>query len=262
MLYTDGIIERPGRAPHQATVELSRVGADSAAGRIRPEDRGQPVSATPQRVCRQTLELLTRATGHRDDITLLAAQPHPPVKALAGSIGAAPDDLTLLRAAVTTWFAELGVDAGATVALQHALGEVMTNAVEHAQPDSVDPAHQVTVNGRLSPDGALELRVADQGQWRTPRDTPHRGMGLKVAERFVDRMEFDRTEHGTTVVLIRAVERPVILLAGGASFGTGDASVDVDAEPFVAELTGTVPTAFSSSAARSTPWRRRFSATG
>jgi serine phosphatase RsbU (regulator of sigma subunit) len=75
LLYSDGILERPGRTPAAATVELARTAADTAAGRaLRTEE-----TSAVERVCTQTLELLTRATGHTDDVSLLAAQRREPV---------------------------------------------------------------------------------------------------------------------------------------------------------------------------------------
>src|SRR5262249_53910567 len=70
LLCTDGILERPGRELSASTVELARVAANVAADRVFRGDSSSPVD----RLATQTLELLTRETGHTDDITLLAAQ--------------------------------------------------------------------------------------------------------------------------------------------------------------------------------------------
>ncbi|MGX6607497.1 PP2C family protein-serine/threonine phosphatase [Micromonosporaceae bacterium Da 78-11] len=67
LLYSDGILERPGRT---TPAELAQVAADSAAGRALHDPGATPA----ERVCDQTAELLVRATGHSDDITLLAVQ--------------------------------------------------------------------------------------------------------------------------------------------------------------------------------------------
>ncbi|QRP50042.1 SpoIIE family protein phosphatase [Amycolatopsis sp. FDAARGOS 1241] len=70
LLYTDGIIERPGRDPAAARAELARTATDTLAER---GIRGTGLSAV-DRVCPLSLELLVRQSGHTDDITLLAAQ--------------------------------------------------------------------------------------------------------------------------------------------------------------------------------------------
>ncbi|WP_306215847.1 PP2C family protein-serine/threonine phosphatase [Actinoplanes sp. RD1] len=82
LLYSDGIIERPGREPAAATVELSQVAIDSVAGR-----GFDPSLHAVERASTQTLELLVRQSGHTDDITLLAAQrrvPTPPLYVSGG----------------------------------------------------------------------------------------------------------------------------------------------------------------------------------
>lgn len=70
LLYTDGILERPGRDLAASTVELAQVAGDVAADRAL---RGDPAFPA-ERVCTQALELLTRVTGHSDDVTLLSGQ--------------------------------------------------------------------------------------------------------------------------------------------------------------------------------------------
>ena len=70
LLYSDGLIQRPGRSAEQGMAELAAVAADAAAGRSLPAG---PEAAPAERVCQLTVELLTR-TGHADDVTTLAAQ--------------------------------------------------------------------------------------------------------------------------------------------------------------------------------------------
>lgn len=69
VLYTDGILERPGPSPTQASLALAQTVSDVAMNRALYDGR-RPA----ERVCTQTVELLTRSTGHCDDITVLAAQ--------------------------------------------------------------------------------------------------------------------------------------------------------------------------------------------
>ena len=80
LLYTDGLIERPGRplvpAPQNSPIWLANV-ASGASGFI-IDSRTRFID----RICSETLELLLRSTGYNDDITLLAAQrrtPSPPL---------------------------------------------------------------------------------------------------------------------------------------------------------------------------------------
>ncbi|WP_433304347.1 PP2C family protein-serine/threonine phosphatase [Actinoplanes sp. CA-030573] len=59
LLYSDGIIERPGRGPAAATVELSQVAIDSVARRGL-----DPALSAAERASTPTLELLVRQSGH------------------------------------------------------------------------------------------------------------------------------------------------------------------------------------------------------
>ncbi len=70
LLYSDGIIERPGLDVPASTIEFAQVATDVAAGRALREEW----LADVDRLTTQTLELLVRVTGHADDITLLAVQ--------------------------------------------------------------------------------------------------------------------------------------------------------------------------------------------
>ena len=72
LLYTDGILERPGRSPAGSTVELGQVAADVATG---PHDPGSPGPA--ERVCQQALETMTHRSGYADDIALLRRRADP-----------------------------------------------------------------------------------------------------------------------------------------------------------------------------------------
>lgn len=51
LLYTDGILERPGRTPMQGTVELAQAAADIAANRaLRDDASGQLLDGQQRRV--------------------------------------------------------------------------------------------------------------------------------------------------------------------------------------------------------------------
>ncbi|MBS2079302.1 PP2C family protein-serine/threonine phosphatase, partial [Mycobacterium tuberculosis] len=76
LLYTDGLIERPGRPLGASTAEFAELAANIAGGQ-----RGFVIESsmrTIDRICSETLELLLRSTGYSDDVTLLAAQRRTP----------------------------------------------------------------------------------------------------------------------------------------------------------------------------------------
>jgi PAS domain S-box-containing protein len=207
LLYTDGIIERPGHTPAAATAELAAVVGDIVAGRGLTD----PGLSPADKVCLYTLELLIRQSGHSDDITLLAAQRRTPVPALVLDDAGAPPTARTARIAVNAWVDELGADEDDRLALTHAVSELVTNAREHSRPDTADST--VTVTAELGDDGVARLTVADNGRWRErprPGDSGFRqdhGLGLVLTQSFGDRLDVIPGEHGTTVTLHRRLSR-------------------------------------------------------
>jgi serine phosphatase RsbU (regulator of sigma subunit)/anti-sigma regulatory factor (Ser/Thr protein kinase)/anti-anti-sigma regulatory factor len=218
LLHTDGIVERPGRELGASTVELSQVAADAAAGRV-PGGAG---ASAVERVCTQTLELLVRATGHSDDVTLLAVQRRAAPAPLEMSVRSEPTALPVTRSALRAWLHGLGVGEGDRTMLEHAVGELVTNAVEHAFAH--DPAAaadaRVTVRGVLTPAGTVQVEVGDRGRWvHRGAERPGRGRGLTMAGELTDGLDLDRRPDGTTATVTRRVLTPARLLTVGADLG-------------------------------------------
>ncbi|MEU0562301.1 SpoIIE family protein phosphatase [Dactylosporangium sp. NPDC006015] len=211
LLYTDGIIERPGRTPAAATVELARVATDAAAGR----GFDAPGDSVVDRVCTQTLELLVRETGHTDDVTLLAAGRRVPAPPLRLHLPAARST-TAVRDALTAWLAAHDAGEDDRLALAHAVVELTTNAYEHARPDTGDAT--VTLTADLHDDGRARIDVTDNGRWHErPRPGDERfredhGLGLAMTAAFADRLDIHRCEHGTTATVHRRLSGSARLL--------------------------------------------------
>ncbi|MFI5607006.1 SpoIIE family protein phosphatase [Amycolatopsis sp. NPDC051903] len=212
LLYSDGIVERPGRAPAAATVELAQVATHSVAGRAFEH----PDLSTVERLCTQTLELLVRETGHSDDITLLAAQRVSPPAPLRLSLAADLGALRPAREAVAKWLHEHDAGHADVEALAHAIVELVTNAAEHSHPDTLDGT--VTITAELGTDGVARLGVADDGRWRErarPGSEEFRrdhGLGLAMTRTLVDELVIDRGEHGTTATVHRRLAHPARLI--------------------------------------------------
>lgn len=215
LLYTDGILERPGRAPSAATVELAQTATDVAAGKAL-RDEGSAV----ERMCTQTVELLVRATGHSDDITLLAAQCTPSVVDLHAEHPAEVTAVPELRAALHGWLDDLGVSEADGFALLHGIGELVANAVQHARPTAT--AATVALHAALTPDGVLRVQVRDQGRWRQRRGTIPgdetqmpllgRGRGLEMVRGLLDTLHVEPGPDGTTVRVTHRLTWPARLL--------------------------------------------------
>jgi len=231
LLYTDGILERPGVHPAQGGDDLA-----DAAAHLRERLDGDPAA---QRFCDDVLARLIRSTGYRDDVTLLAVQRHPPLGKVELSLPGTAVAVKTTRTALGMWLAALGVDDLTATAIQHAVGEVVTNAVEHAYVDRPGGPSTVHVHVELTETGVVEIAVADHGRWRLPSDHPYRGMGLTMAVDLVDDVRIDRLPPGTTVRLRHNPNRAVTLSTRPA----GTPIAPMPDEPFLAALTSDGPDA-------------------
>ncbi len=216
LLYSDGLIERPNRTISEGMAELAIVAADAVANRALPAG-AVPVPA--ERVCQLTVELLTR-TGYADDVTTLAAQRlAEPVPALRMELPGRLDSVTAARRGLGEWFDRLDLAQDDRDALQLAVVEAVTNAVEHAYPPH--RRGPVQVNAALCDDGYVECRVTDYGEWKPPDPgLAYRGHGLMVAGHMVDDMVVSHPAGqtgdpsgnvGTVVTLRHCLRRPAIL---------------------------------------------------
>lgn len=206
LLYTDGILERPGRQPSQSTVELAQASADIAAGRAFRD----PNRSVVERVCTQTLELLVRVTGHSDDITLLAGQLVPAPAPLRVHKVATHAASAAVRQELDTWFGQARIDPADAHRLRHAVGELLANVSDHAFVNSPGD-HDFDLQVSLTDSGQLQAQVVDQGSWREPQDSQHRGLGLHMVANLVDELTIDH-ENGTTATVSLQVSSPAHLL--------------------------------------------------
>jgi serine phosphatase RsbU (regulator of sigma subunit)/anti-sigma regulatory factor (Ser/Thr protein kinase) len=248
LLYSDGIVERPGRTPAQNTVELLRVVGDSYLDRAIPD----PVpERTPERVCHQSIELLTRLSGYSDDITLLAAQPVPEPAPYDATLAARAEGLAEFRAGLDAWLDTLAVRELDRMVVQHTLGELVTNAVEHAYAHVPTPDEgtgpTVHVTARLERDGALAATVTDSGRWRPPGRVNGRGRGLAVVSAMVDALSMDHDEHGTRASVRHLITRPAQLVRGEhqeharpVARESDDLRVEVDEDTATVRVSGAV----------------------
>jgi len=222
VLYSDAIVERPGLTLAENATEFAEAvasavaaGPGEVAGEVAWDSVADRRQLATERACRAPLERLTTTAGYSDDITLLAAQRTGVPAPLSLSLPAVPESIRHARLSLGEWLAMLRVQPLDEMALQHAVTELVTNAVEHAYPTR--PGHQagtVEVSASLSRDGRVEVAVADQGQWRPPADDSRRGRGLAMTEGFVDAMMLDRDASGTTVRVRHRVSRPALFLTG------------------------------------------------
>lgn len=205
LLYTDGLIERPGRPLGASTAEFAELAANIAGGQ-----RGfvieSPVRAI-DRICSETLELLLRSTGYSDDVTLLAAQRRTPPAPLHLTLDATIRAARTVRARLRQWLSEVGADADDISDVVHAISEFVENAVEHGYATEVTDG--VVVEATLSGDGNLHISVSDRGRWKDHREgETGRGRGLAMAEALVSEAHVRHGAEGTTASVTHRLSLP------------------------------------------------------
>lgn len=220
VLYSDGLVARPGLAPEEATLSLLRQAATVTSRPAARRDDRRAVDAF-------TYGLLEAATrqGYFDDVTLLGARLVEAVPPLTLRMDAAASTVRDVRRALGTWLDRLQVRAIDESALQHSVGELVCNAVEHGHGvrlgvDDRDDARPDRAAGRVDvvathlPDGSIEVTVDDDGSWRSPTRTSERGRGLAMVRGLCDEFELTTTADGTHARLKHRPSWDVTLLTG------------------------------------------------
>jgi PAS domain S-box-containing protein len=187
VLYTDGLIERPGEHLDDGLAEL--------AARVReaPED--------PEQLCEYLLETLVPAGGASDDVAILTLRNLPFVERFSFEFTSEPEALSKMRSIVRRWLHHAGAADRELAEIVTACGEAATNAIEHAGAAAGVPFE---VSGRLR-DGEVEIAISDQGRWRPPREGDQ-GRGLALMRALMDTVEVSPSPQGTTVRLRRILE--------------------------------------------------------
>lgn len=210
MLYSDGLVERPGRTPAEGMEELAGV-ASAALSDPLGSDTTVPAEAA-DRVCELVVERFAWA-GYRDDATLLVAElltaPHPPLHLEMPATIAA---LRPMRRAITDWLTLFGVGDADLNALQHAVWEACGNAVEHGYRDHAPtaPPPIVDIVGDIDELGTVRFAIRDHGRWLpAAADPAERGRGLMMMRSMVEQVTVEPSAAGTTVTVRHTVCRPV-----------------------------------------------------
>lgn len=195
---------------------------------------GHGIRGTASRVCERVLADVTIGSGPSDDLVLVAAERMPSPPRLEIRVPAVPASVREARVRLGDWLDDLGPGKLDASAIQHASGELVSNAVEHAyvehayadQSESAagsgsdpgaDPGSDpgdgaVVLLAELAPDGDVVLSVHDRGTWRPADDERSgRGRGLVMAAGLVDRLDLDRGADGTTATVRHRIGRPVTM---------------------------------------------------
>ncbi len=187
VLYTDGLVERPG--------ENIDTGLDRLADIVRGS------TTQPQQLCDLVLGELVPDGGALDDVALLTLRTIPMSDRFRVELPTEPEALASMRSLLRRWLRHVSGSEQEIAEVVTACGEAATNAIEHA---GVGTPFEVSgeVEGRR-----VEIAVRDQGAWRAPRDGD-RGRGLSLMRALMDTVDVMPTPEGTTVRLERTLLDP------------------------------------------------------
>ena len=185
VLYTDGVIERPGE-PLDAGLERLLEAATRA-------DRD------PLRICDAIVGALLPDGATRDDAAILAVRALPLSNPLELRLPADVDTIPTLRRLLGRWLGEAEASRTEVEEISLACSEACANAIEHAYAPG--PA-AIEVTATVTEDPQVLISVRDFGTWRPPRGS-HRGRGMVLMKGLMDAVEVDKGDHGTTVRLAR-----------------------------------------------------------
>jgi PAS domain S-box-containing protein len=187
VLYTDGLIERPGVHISEGMAELvARV-------REAPDD--------PEALCRHLFATLVPERGAQDDVAVLTLRNLPFADRFRFQFAAEPEALSQMRSILRRWLRHAGASKREIAEMITATGEAATNAIEHAGAAGGVPFE---VASRIS-EGIVEITVSDEGAWRHPREGDQ-GRGLALMRALMDTVEVTPSPGGTTVRLRRRLD--------------------------------------------------------
>jgi PAS domain S-box-containing protein len=187
VLFTDGLIERPGELIDKGMAELAARVIEA------PDD--------PEAVCDHLLATLVPSSGATDDVAILMLRNLPIADRFHVEFKAEPEALSQMRALLRRWLGHAGAGASAIAEIITACGEAATNAIEHSGV-AVDARFELS--GRIA-GGQVELSVRDEGSWRLPREGDQ-GRGLSLMRALMDTVEVARSSEGTTVRMRRRLD--------------------------------------------------------
>jgi signal transduction histidine kinase/CheY-like chemotaxis protein len=190
LLYTDGLIERPGEALDQGFVRLQGAVAHCA---------DLPVGD----ICAALLDGMRPPGGYTDDVVVLALRPvHCTTRSFVAVLPAALRNIAEARHRLRRWLTGIGALPQREADILLATGEAVTNAIEHGS--SRDPGSTVSIEAFLHGD-SVSATISDAGRWSGDSSASmrslHRGRGLTLINGLADHVDTTRTSQGTRLTL-------------------------------------------------------------
>lgn len=190
LLYTDGLIERPGETIDDGFDRLKSAAAQCA---------DLPVES----ICAELLARMAPAAGYRDDVVVLALRPsHCAARSFATVVTATPAQIPVAREQLRDWLNTIAVEPRRETDILLATGEAVTNAIEHGSRN--ESRRTVSVEAFLRED-TVAVTVSDTGRWigdsSASLRSRRRGRGLTLMSGLADDVDTLRSAAGTRVTL-------------------------------------------------------------
>jgi PAS domain S-box-containing protein len=188
VLYTDGLVERPGAHLDEGLNRLLEVAAEAAGD--------------PGTLCDHVVRRLVPTGATSDDVAILALRNTPVSDRFNVELPSEPESLAALRSLLRRWLKTAATADRDIAEITMACGEAATNAIEHA---GAGTQGRFEVEGRLRK-GEVEIVVRDFGSWRPHREDDQ-GRGLSLMHALMDGVDVTPSPEGTEVHMRRALER-------------------------------------------------------
>jgi signal transduction histidine kinase/DNA-binding NarL/FixJ family response regulator len=190
LLYSDGLIERPGETLDDGFLRLQ-----GAAGYRADLPVGD--------LCAELLERMAPPGGYTDDVVVLALRPcHSSARSFATVVPAALDHIAEARHRLRDWLSGVGVDPRRASDILLATGEALTNAIEHGS--GVDAHKTVSIEAFVR-GRTITATIVDAGQWSGDSSASQRslkrGRGLTMINGLSDDVKTTRSAGGTQVTM-------------------------------------------------------------
>jgi anti-sigma regulatory factor (Ser/Thr protein kinase) len=184
VLYTDGLVERPG--DH----------IDNGLERLATAVRDAPTA--PGDLCDHLLASLVPEGAAPDDVALLVLRNTPMADRFSAEFPTEPQALTSMRGLLRRWLRHAEGSDQEIAEITTACGEAATNAIEHAGASGGTPFE---ILGQLE-GREIDITIRDHGAWREPREDDH-GRGIGLIGALMDDVEVSPTDQGTSVRMRR-----------------------------------------------------------
>ncbi len=193
LAYTDGLVERRDTCIDDGIDLLAEILAENRGGESADETASRLLGVVHER----------RGAGFDDDAAFLVLRLMGIPARMEIEIPADPGALALLRARLRRWLEARGVGEQERIDAVLAIHEACINSVEHGYQLAGGTIRVVVEHG----EGALDIAVEDQGQWRPPTPDPRRGRGSVIMNATMEAATVHHDRNGTRVELRQRLGR-------------------------------------------------------